>query len=331
MPSIKKISFAIIPATVLSITLLAIFEWRLRQSIYSWDPNGQDAGPRAHAGCYQPAPTTGYEPIPNKCKRDDLGFYRTWKGPKPDDAFHVLVLGDSIADQHEWVVDTMSSMNKITVNSPRIIASNAGTPGYDTCSELRVLEERGLQVNPDLVLLQYCPNDLAVTATVIPTNEDRVRFYVGWEYTEFPKWILRSRALTYIMLKNLQFNRTESKMRASQTPVSACLKQFKKLSESEGFSLHVAAFPVFVDDLESPEAVVEMQEGEYTAQQAESRGRELLTELDIPFTEIRDLFEGHSLVARRNHPTDLWHPDRKGQTLIGNKLGPILVERHIQP
>ena len=69
------------------------------------------------------------------------------------------MIGDLIADQHEWVVDTVKAMNKSTVNNPKIIASNAGTPGYDTCTELRVLEERGLQIKPDMVLLQYCPND----------------------------------------------------------------------------------------------------------------------------------------------------------------------------
>ena len=330
MPKPKQFIFAIIPVTVLLITAFGYFEWQLRQSIYSWDPNGQDAGPRAHAGCYRPAPTTGYEPIPGKCKRDEFGFYRTWSGPTPEDAYHVLVIGDSIADQHDWVIDTVSAMNKRTANKPRVIASNAGTPGYDTCTELRALEERGLQIKPDMVLLQYCPNDLAVTATVVPISKSSVRFYVGWEYTEFPKWILRSRALTYIMLKNLQFQRSENKMRASQTPVSACLSQFKALSESEGFDLHVAAFPVFVDNLQSEEIVVEMQEGEFSASAAEAKGRELLTELQIPFTEIRDLFDGHSLVARRNHSTDLWHPDRKGQSLIGSQLGPILVEQHIQ-
>ena len=119
-------------------------------------------------------------------------------------------------------------------------------------------------------------------------------------------------------------------MRASQTPVSACLSQLKSLSETEGFDLHVAAFPVFVDDLASEETVVEMQEGEFTASEAESRGRTLLEELQIPYTEIRSLFEGHSLVARRNHATDLWHPDRKGQSIIGSQLGPILVEQHLK-
>ena len=330
MTKAKLFIFTFIPVTLLVTIGLGLFEWRLRQSIFSWDPKGQDAGPRAHAGCYQAAPTTGYEPIPGKCKRDDNGFYRTWSGIEPKDNYHILVIGDSIADQHEWVVDTVNAMNKKTVNNPEVIASNAGTPGYDTCTELRVLEEKGLQINPDMVLLQFCPNDLAVTATVIPVSDQEVRFYVGWEYTEFPKWILRSRALTYLMLKNLQFKRSETQTRASQTPVSACLSQFKSLSETEGFDLHVAAFPVFVDNLESTENVVEMQEGAFTASQAEARGRALLDELKIPYTEVRKLFEGHSLVARRNHITDLWHPDRKGQRIIGSQLGPILVEQHLK-
>lgn len=326
----KRFIFAIIPVTIVLIVAFGIFEWQLRKSNYTWDPNGQDAGPRDHEECYRPAPTTGYEPIPGKCDRDEYGFYRTWRGEKPNDAYHVLVIGDSIADQHNWVVETVNAMNHHVGGQAKIIASNAGTPGYDTCTELRVLEERGLQIKPDMVLLQYCPNDLAVTATVVPVSQNSVRFYIGWEYTEFPKWILHSRALTYMMLKNLQFERSEKRMRASQSPISECFSQFKNLSESEGFDFHVAAFPVFVDQFDSDEMVVEMQEGSFSAKEAEARGRELLTELQIPFTEIRDLFEGHSLIARRNHPTDLWHPDQKGQRIIGSQLGPILVEEHLQ-
>ena len=145
-----------------------------------------------------------------------------------------------------------------------------GDPGYDTCTELRVLEERGLQIKPDMVLLQYCPNDLAVTATVIPISEHFVRFYVGWEYTEISQMDFAFSGINLLDAQNLQFQRSENKMRASQTPVSACLSQLKSLSETEGFDLHVAAFPVFVDDLASEETVVEMQEGEFTASEAES-------------------------------------------------------------
>jgi hypothetical protein len=330
MKSSRKIIFTTVPSTLLILCLFSFFEWKLRQEIFSWDPNGSDSGPREHGECYQLAPTTGYEPIPNQCNRDENGFYRTWKGEKPEDSYHILVIGDSIADQHKWVAKTVEKMNRLTQGTPRVIASNAGTPGYDTCTELRVLEERGLSVKPDMVLVQYCPNDLAVTATVVPAGTDKVRFYVGWEYTEFPKWILSSRALTYLMLKNLQFQKSESRMRASQSPMLSCFEQIQRLSKEHDFDLHVAAFPVFVDSFDPNQIVVEMQEGRYNSEEVEERSRNIFSDLGLSTTEIRTVFEGHSLVARRNHPTDLWHPDDKGQGIIGEKLGEVLYERYLK-
>ena len=89
--------------------------------------------------------------------------------------------------RHEW-------------NSP-VISRNAGTPGFDTCSELQLFKDKAAHIDADTLILQFCPNDIAVTATVIPLPYGNARVYIGWEYAEFPAWILKSRVATYIALR----------------------------------------------------------------------------------------------------------------------------------
>lgn len=85
---------------------------------------------------------------------------------KPEDAFRVLVLGDSVA--FGWGVrgeDTFASQLAALLATVypdrRIEVINAGVSGYGTWQELRWLEETGLELSPDVVIVQAHLNDAA--------------------------------------------------------------------------------------------------------------------------------------------------------------------------
>lgn len=323
----KKLLFALIPAIILVICLLVGLELWLRSQHISWDPHGADAGPRAHQQCYRPAVTTGYEAIPNECERDEDGYYRSWEGEQPENAYSLLVFGDSIADQNRWVQETTRTL-KNTWNSS-VISRNAGTPGFDTCSELQLFKEKASHIDADALLLQFCPNDLAVTATVLPLPENKARVYIGWEYAEFPAWILRSRLATYIALRFVQRQGGEKGVRSSSAPIIKCLEQFKEITAERNMKFQVALFPPFVDDYEDLSPLVFMREGQLSAEKAEEMSRKVLNEAGIEFFEVRDSFQkrGVSLVEHRNHPNDVWHPNNDAQDFIGKDIGKYLVEK----
>ena len=98
-----------------------------------------------------------------------LGF----RGPeisedKPPKTFRVFCLGDSI---------TMGSGLPENILYPRVLEKmlregyphknfemiNAGVSGYGIKEEAMMLEEEGLALSPDLVILQFCVNDVPGT------------------------------------------------------------------------------------------------------------------------------------------------------------------------
>ena len=152
----KKLILACVAGGLTLLICMGGFELYLRSLHTSWDPHGADSGPRGHRECYRLNLTTGYEPIPEKCGRDANGFYTIQVG-ETGEPYKVLVLGDSIADQHRWV-QRMSFDLSDHLSRP-VLTKNAGTPGFDTCSELQMYLDKGLKDDFDLVLLQFCPND----------------------------------------------------------------------------------------------------------------------------------------------------------------------------
>ena len=317
----KKILFSLIPIGAgLSIGLGAV-EYNLRQKHTSWDPNGVDSGPRGHRECYRLDINTGYEPIPNKCNRDDKGFYRTFSGPASSDAYKMLVFGDSIADQHLWVQYATNQLENLWEQS--VETKNAGTPGFDTCSELQMFRDKGLDERFDHLLLQFCPNDLASTATIVALPNDRVRFFVGFEYVEFPRWILSSRILTWLSIQTLHRHHQSDVNRASIEPIEQCIREFKELTTQKDVRFSVVLFPSFIDSLDSEEIILTIQGEHFNTKTAEERSRQLLQELDIDVIEVRDIFQerGLSLESHRNVSNDLWHPNNDGQNIIGQALG----------
>ena len=323
----KKLLFALLPACILLVCILTGAEIWLRSQHISWDPHGADSGPRAHTHCYRPSVMTGYEARPNTCDRDEDGYYRSWRGEEPANAYSVLFFGDSIADQNQWVQETTRTLEREWQST--VISRNAGTPGFDTCSELQLFKDKSAHIEADALVLQFCPNDIAVTATVIPLPNGKARVYVGWEYAEFPDWVLHSRLATYIALRFVQRQGGNDIVRSSSSPVLGCLEQFKKITAERGMAFQVVLYPPFVDDYEDSSPLVAVREGNLSAKEAEEMSRKLLQEAGIEFFEIRRSFEnrGESLVENRNVPNDMWHPNSRAQNFIGEDLGKYLAEK----
>ena len=81
----KKLISTFATTALVMVLILSGLEIYLRSIHTSWDPQGTDSGPRGHRECYRLNVTTGYEPIPNKCGRDEDGFLLCagWKTRSP--------------------------------------------------------------------------------------------------------------------------------------------------------------------------------------------------------------------------------------------------------
>ena len=199
--------------------------------------------------CYEEHPLLGYVPRVGRCGRDARGlrFHDATAADSPD-PLRVLVLGDSIADQDLWVGWTRAAA-EVALGAP-VQAFNSGVPGYDTCSEVALLEERLLEVEPDALVLQFCLNDFEVSAAVLPLGDGRVRLHAGHTY-EVPAWVLRSRLALFAMVKLGLGRGEEAALRKPTAPVDPCLDRLAEIAEERGIPVGVVLFPAFVSDPDS--------------------------------------------------------------------------------
>lgn len=90
-----------------------------------------------------------------------------YRGPlvpleKPADAIRILVLGDSLAFGY-GVAEPKTFVRRLEVGAPgppRLEAINFGVGGYNPYNEAALFLGRGAAYSPDIVLVQFCINDL---------------------------------------------------------------------------------------------------------------------------------------------------------------------------
>ena len=90
---------------------------------------------------------------------------RSYQRPKPEGVWRIVVLGDSLA--FGWGVSADDTFPKVLeallaerVPELQIEVLNLGVSGYNPYTEARLLEDLGLSYQPDLVIAQFCINDL---------------------------------------------------------------------------------------------------------------------------------------------------------------------------
>ncbi len=106
---------------------------------------------------------------------DDSGFRHDGSPNLESDSLKtILILGDSFTFgagvNYEETWPSVFERNIKTAGQFRVI--NAGVPGYDTRTELIYLERLYSQIQPDVVILAFLPNDVFTNK---PVDRDRLR------------------------------------------------------------------------------------------------------------------------------------------------------------
>lgn len=325
-PLHRKLLYALVPTVFVLVNAAALGEWWLRrqqpgafdQRVLQPSPLSDPAHP--HRRCYAEHPTVGYAPRPGTCGRDDRGL-RVHEPGLPGDPLKVLVVGDSIADQDEWVA-VLQDQLEVELQRP-VLALNSGVPGFDTCSEVALMEARAQAADVDLVLLQLCLNDFEVSAAVLPLGDGQVRLHAGSTY-ELPAWVLRSRLALWAAMR-WGWGLVGEGQRRSTEPIDSCLDHLVDLSKEEGFIVATAVFPAFVSDPSSMDVVVEGRRA--TAGAAEDHALALMELRGVPAWNLRAWLQARGpLENQRNAPHDVWHPDTPAQHAIGRSLAPVLAD-----
>lgn len=225
----------------------------------------------------------------------------------------ILVVGDSVA----WAGDDRSF--------PRLLEQlinvdgrpghlgvevfNAGIPGYTTYQEVTWYELFGHRLKPDLVLLQFCLNDVP---RILHTFDEYGRLPIAPEvWADFEgafmgRWIRRSRFLTFVVERSYRLKRAVSVRRATSYSFNARI-DFYRAWEDDGWieiqnlirrlrdrvtqdqgKLAILVFP-FGHQLRSD--YLERDEGYVLKPQRKMQ--EIADRLQIPVLNLFEVFRGH--------------------------------------
>ena len=163
--------------------------------------------------------------------------------PKPDGRMRVLVMGDSVAFGYE--VAEASAFPRVLearlgalVPGAGIEVVNLGVGGYNAWNELELLRDVGVGYQPDLVLVQFCINDLndptlhfdaqtRVALSAIPDAafpDPSLRRGSQYMSTTALAWCVRSKLCTLVRERWLAAHEPdfdEAARRAAAVPVGA--------------------------------------------------------------------------------------------------------------
>ena len=106
---------------------------------------------------------------------------------KPPDTFRILVLGDSVTfgwslRGEDTYASQLASLLATLRPNQRVEVINAGVSGYGTWQELRWLQETGLALEPDVIIVQAHLNDAA----------DNLWGTLGWQRAARAGWFARA-------------------------------------------------------------------------------------------------------------------------------------------
>lgn len=183
---------------------------------------------------------------------------------KPENVFRILAIGDSftfsfgVNNADAWTHLLEENLNQLSDQKIEVI--NAGFPGYTIKDEFEYLQQKGLKLHPDLVILGAFENDLndfspssqsefsrqqKLTRTsklgALVFLEHSVAF--NWANNTLPKLTSKSKKSSQLLSSSLNTRPNNSITLEYQQNYLNILKQLLALLESHNTPLLVVYFP----------------------------------------------------------------------------------------
>jgi lysophospholipase L1-like esterase len=316
MRRVRFVIMSLLPTVV----VLVLAEAGLR---YARAPTQADPFVAGAGRLHQPSrdPTLIYELVPGaQTVRDGVviainaaGFRDdAFPATLPDAAYRIVVLGDSVAwgwgvpmpDAFPQVLERQLHERRWPPHAAAIVY-NLAVDGYSTAQELRLLETRGLALQPSLVLLSYVLND--------PDTRDGglARYYAS----QMALVALGKSALTSLLDRWHGYPR-EYHHRIHARYRHHTITQFRhlgQLSRARQVPILVILSPVFRFQPDQP----------YPWQDLHEFIQGLCEANALAFLDLYASFRGRDAAA---YAYDMWHPTSQGHALIAQAIVEYLTD-----
>jgi lysophospholipase L1-like esterase len=206
-------------------------------------------------------PVLRYVPKPGSRDINDFGIRDLpFESSKGSGSYRILVLGDSVGFglcNAEEVLPVSKLFPRVL--EQRLNASHPSEPsryqvlnlsvsGYNTAQEVEFLVEKGLDLEPDLVVLAYCMNDaFEVSAELYSLQRNR---NVGFRAAAREHMVLRSHVARILWQQWVALSadrKAETGAPRPEHPVAEHFARLAQLSEDHGFDTLLVIFPLFFD------------------------------------------------------------------------------------
>ena len=287
-------------------------------------------------------PRLGYEPRPDVNYAGDslvlYGFrgagnslgYRDYEHDveKPGGVFRIVVLGDSLGaglyvDRMEEVFPAILQ-ELLRESGAQVEVINLSVAGYNTLQEVETLKDRGLRYEPDLVLLAYCLNDVALNeGGIIDTLVQEEQRAGGIPNNRVGnRWLVRSalyRFLRYRVFPSAPWaaagGGADLKERVSSNTTEDAFHELRRVAMSAELPVLVAIFPELTDL------------SEYRYQGEHRRIASLSRELGFHSIDLLDIFKFCEAMIDGEIGYDRYHPTPPGHRCAAEAIAAFIEDK----
>jgi lysophospholipase L1-like esterase len=306
---------------------LVLAELALRARHGSSNQNRERREASTGTSPYQPSgdPVLLYEPRPGLRREGALvveshGIWRQAEVPEAKEAgeTRIVALGDSITAWQGGFPEQLEALLRGAGTNRQVRVLNFGVDGYNTLQEARVLATKAMAFDPDLILLQYCMNDVGVSITPSTWYLPPPRSLLFDAVARRLRWGRHRRAVPF---KGPERDPAYwQAMYAADSEgwqgVLTGLREIRQSAAARSIPVCFILFPFLNDHAWHRPAA-----DRYLRQVAEAAAAEGFHVLDV-----QDLYESHGLAPPdiKMSAPDIYHPDLRGHRLVAEELKRLL-------
>jgi hypothetical protein len=223
---------------------------------------------------------------------------------KPHGVYRIALLGDSfafgwgVAQDKTFAQVLEDTLNRISAGKPRFEVLNFGVPGYSTFQEVALFEERGLQFDPDAVLVYFVQNDFGMPFFIRDINGSG-GILSSVKFLELGRRLLAPEAL-HKQVAAVGFHPNQALTRLSEISALHGLKSFVTINPRSSWKRELGQLPVV----------------------KKGKGLSFIPLRDglLEYIKRNAIPEEALTLSYDPHPSELRH------TILGNLLTPYFVE-----